>query len=101
LSAKRGIPTVFRAFLDEVISLNIIKQLLVPNCSHIAALKSNMGLASAIVNKIPFIKPTTFSLPVPTFTRVSIAIVFNPQEIIEVIPLDTPRVDYDPITLAQ
>ena len=83
------------------VSLSKPKQLFVLSLSQIATPPmTHMGLTTSISSKIPFIAPTLVTFPVPSFTRASIATFVNSKGLIETAPVNTPRFDYDPVTLA-
>ena len=95
---EAGTPPSFSVpFLDGEISLSKPKKLFAVSPSHIAA--PAMVPTTAILSKIPFITPAPISFLIPSFVRASIATVVNFQGLIEVILVNIPRFDYDPVTL--
>jgi len=100
IGSEAGAPDSFSVpFPGREVSLSKPKQFFVLSPSHIAV-PSYRATTAAIDRTIPFIAPAPVTFPVPSFTRASIATFVNSQGLIEIAPADTPRFEYDPVTLA-
>jgi hypothetical protein len=99
IGSEAGTPASFSApFQGGVVSLAKPSQLFVVSPSHIAA--PAMAPTTAISNKMPFLTPAPISFLILLFVRASIATIVNFQGFIEDVPVNTPRLDHDPVTLA-
>jgi hypothetical protein len=95
IGSEAGTPANFSVtFSCGEVSLTKHKQLFAVSPSHITAPPT-----TAFSNKIPFIKPAPISFLIPSFVRASIATVVNFQGLIEVVPVNTPLFEHDPVTL--
>ncbi len=99
--AQEGTPpdTFSMSFPGAYISLFRPKMFFFLSPSHIAAPPAK-GLTNHIASGVPFVAPAPVTFVRSSFARASIATRVNTQGLIEVVPVDTPRYDHDPITLA-
>jgi hypothetical protein len=98
IGSEAGTPTSFSVpFQGGEVSLSKPKQLFVVSPSNIAA--PTMAPTIAILSKIPYITPAPISFLIPSFIRAFIATVVNFQRLVEVVQVNTPSFDHDPVTL--
>jgi hypothetical protein len=98
IGSEAGSPDSFPAqFSSGEVNLDSPKQLFILSPSYIAV-PSYRATTAAIDRTMPIIAPTPVTIPVPTFTRESIGTFVNSQGLIEIVPVNTPRFDHDPVT---